>query len=112
MRLLMRRKQYLVGNRFRNLGHRVKVSCQESRLFVEARLRFPKPPQLRNTHLEAVVHQECTRRPVNGSVARVFDGPTLTACLISDTACHFSCKHWFFAAYSPVSRSIAKHVLA
>src|SRR5947207_12471352 len=27
--------------------------------------------------------------------------PTLTACLISDTACHFSCKHWFFAAYVP-----------
>src|SRR5215467_8307365 len=71
MRLLMRRKQYLVGNRFRNLGHRVKVSCQESRLFVEAGLRLPKPPQLRNTHLEAVVHQECTRSPVNGSLATV-----------------------------------------
>ena len=27
--------------------------------------------------------------------------PTLTACLISDTACHFSCKHRFFAAYVP-----------
>jgi hypothetical protein len=22
-----------------------------------------------------------------------------------DTACHFSCKHWFFAAYFPVSGS-------
>ena len=35
--------------------------------------------------------------------------PTLTACLISDTACHFSCEHWFFAAYCPVSRRIAKN---
>ena len=28
-------------------------------------------------------------------------GPTLTACLISYTACHFSCEHGFFAAYVP-----------
>src|SRR5262249_41847634 len=29
--------------------------------------------------------------------------PTLTACLTSDAAYHFSCKHWFFAPYFPVS---------
>src|SRR5690242_14858636 len=34
---------------------------------------------------------------------------TLTACLISDTAYHFSCKHRSFAAYCPVSRRVAKH---
>src|SRR5215469_12477572 len=27
--------------------------------------------------------------------------PTLTVCLILDTACHFSSEHWFFAAYCP-----------
>src|SRR5712671_7514628 len=80
MRLLMRRKQYLGGNRFRNLGHRVRVSCQESLLGCKQ-----AHSMIRGT-----------------SIWR----PTLTACLISDTACHFSCKHWFFAAYCPVSSRV------
>src|SRR5205085_9959799 len=33
--------------------------------------------------------------------SRPLQRPTLTACLISDTAYHFSRKHWFFAAYVP-----------
>src|SRR4029077_11206222 len=86
MRLLMGRKQYLGGNRFRNLGHRVKVSCQESLLGCK--------------QAHSMIRGTSIRRP------------TLAACLISDTACHFSCKHWFFAAYCSVSRSIAKNVLA
>jgi len=72
MRLPMRRKQYLVGNRFRNLGHRVKVACQESRLH-PIKERFAVAAVWETAAwLQRIVHR--TRSPVNGSVATVFDG--------------------------------------
>jgi hypothetical protein len=36
--------------------------------------------------------------------------PTLTACLISDAACHFSCKHWLFAAYLRLPEHRQEHM--
>src|SRR6185312_15300103 len=43
---------------------------------------------------------------VSASLARIIANlprQTLTACLISDTACHFSCKHRLLATYVPYS---------
>src|SRR5215467_5485589 len=87
-----------VNLRHRDLLHR------EQQSYNRPRTRDQNPS--RPSHIWCGL-QQWVVRPSRRIIANLRRA-TLTACLISDTACHFSCGHWFFAAYCPVSRSITR----